>query len=140
MPVAELPPVLSEKGLSLFLSMFANDHQKLSVSFNAANSRTAASMTVFGLFNNFNISFMDVSCLHFRLLSNPCKLVMEILTPPFNGVGIIPATIASGFAAKARPLYCPYTDNLGDIVKAEKEFGKSTSTKSGAVTAAEMEA
>lgn len=63
--------------------------------------------------------------------------MMETFATLFNKVGVIPATIASGFAAKACLLYCPYTDNLGDIVM---EFGKSASTKSGAVTAAEMEA
>lgn len=61
-------------------------------------------------------------------------------TALFNEVGIIPAGIASGFAAEARPLYCPYRDNLGAMVKAQWKFGKSFSTSSGAVTATEMEA
>lgn len=119
LPVEELPPVLSEKGLSLSLCMFANHHQKLSVYFNTVNSQTGAPMAVLGLYNIFNIFFMDVSYVHFRPLPNPFKLTMEILTTLFNEVGIISATIASGFAAKACPLYCPYTDNLGDIIKAE---------------------
>lgn len=51
--------------------MFANHHQKLSVSFNAVKSQTAASMAVFVLYNIFNISFVDgfISG-HYQILAN----------------------------------------------------------------------
>lgn len=85
---------------------------------------------------------MDLQSLYFQLLSNQCELMMELLTTFYNEVGIIQATIASVFAAKVCPFYCCYTDNLGGFVKAEWKFGriKSVYTKSGDVTATEMEA
>ena len=66
----------------------------------------------------------------------------KIHTTLYDEVGIIQATTASDFGAKVCPLYCPYTDNLEDFDKAEWKFGriKSVYTKSGDVTATEMEA
>lgn len=85
---------------------------------------------------------MDFYSLYFRLLSNQCELTMEIHKTLHNEVGIIQATTASSFAAKVCPLYCLYAYNLGDFVKAEWKSGriKSVYTKSGDVTAPEMEA